>query len=86
MKSKGMNGVYAPETLVMLYQVLEKSFITIVGPVPVPDLKWQDDVRIRLAEVIFATYDHGVRDPERLMRTAVTIVKPVYKRPSAGAG
>ena len=52
----------------------------------VPDLKWQEDVRIRLAQVIFAAYDHGVRDPERLMRTAITVVKPVYKRPSAGVG
>jgi hypothetical protein len=86
MKSKGMNGVYAPETLVMLYQVLEKSFITIVGPDQVPDLKWQEDVRIRLAQVIFAAYDHGVRNPEKLMRTAVTVVKRVHKRPSAAAG
>jgi hypothetical protein len=39
-----------------------------------------------LAQVIFAAYDHGVRDPERLMRTAITVVKPVYKRPSAGVG
>ena len=59
MKSKEMNGVYAPETLVMLYQVLDRSFITIVGPDQVPDLKWQEDVRIRLAQVIFAAYDHG---------------------------
>jgi len=38
MKSKEMNGVYAPETLVMLYQVLDRSFITIVGPDQVPIL------------------------------------------------
>jgi hypothetical protein len=81
-----VNGVYAPETLVILYQVLDRSFITIVGCDQVPDLKWQEDVRIRLAQVIFAAYDHGVRDPERLMRTAITVVKPVYKRPSAGVG
>jgi hypothetical protein len=38
---------------------LGRSFITIVGPDQVPDLKWQEDVRIRLAQVIFAAYDHG---------------------------
>ena len=82
MKGTEKNGVYAPETLVMLNQVLEKSFITIVGSDQVRDLPWQDDVRIRLAEVIFTAYDHGVKDPERLRRTAITVVKPVHKRPA----
>lgn len=82
MKRTGNDGVYSPETLVMLYKVLEKSCITIFGSDPVSDLKWQDDVRIRLAQVIFAAYQYGVTDPERLRHMAVQVVKqPVYEVP-----
>jgi hypothetical protein len=85
MKSKRMNGVYTPETLVMLYHVLEKSFINIVGP-DVTDLTWQEDVRIRLAQEIFNAYDRGIHDPETLMRAAITVVRRMYKSPIAATG
>jgi hypothetical protein len=76
MKSADKNGVHSPETLVMLHRVLEESFNTIVGPDQVNDSGWQQDVRIRLAQVILTAYDHGVRDPERLGRTAIKVIKP----------
>jgi hypothetical protein len=76
------NDVYSPETLAVLWQVLEETFRIATGNGPVRS-GWQDHVRTRLAEVIMNGAANGVRDPAALRRMALTSVAMGYLDSSA---
>lgn len=66
-----------PETLAMLYRVLDESLNTI-GDGDQLRSDWRDELRIRLAEVIMAEFEKGARDPHLLRRMALTSVALDY--------
>jgi hypothetical protein len=72
------NGVYAPDTLIMLCRVLDESFRAIIDFGPFRNDAWQAEVRIRLAQVILSRYQSGEADPAMLRRMALETVAPVY--------
>lgn len=76
------NDVYSPETLAVLWQVLEETFRIATGNGPVRS-GGQDHVRTRLAEVIRNGAANGVKDPAALRRRALTSVAMGYLDSSA---
>jgi hypothetical protein len=70
-------GVFSPETLAVLDEVLDESFRTIINTSPVPD-EWRDEIRSRLARVIIGRWERGEQDAIALRRMAVAIVRPTY--------
>jgi hypothetical protein len=70
-------GVFSPETLAVLDEVLDESFRTIINTRPVPD-EWRDEIRSRLARVIIGRWERGEQDAIALRRMAVAIVRPTY--------
>jgi hypothetical protein len=75
------NVVYTPEPLGMIRRVHE-SFNIATGNGPVRS-GWQDNVRIRLEQVIMSGVAKGVKDPLALRRMALTAVAMGYLDNSA---
>jgi hypothetical protein len=66
-----VSSITDPQTLEMLYCVLDESLAAIVKARPPPDPGVEMDIRIRLAETIMQALEAGEVDPVKLKQIAV---------------
>jgi hypothetical protein len=71
-----VSSITDPQTLEVLYRVLDESLAVIVTARPPPDPGVEMEIRIRLAEIIMGGLQGGEVDPVRLKQIAVRAFAP----------
>ena len=71
-----MSSITDPQTLEVLYGVLDESLAAIVAARPPPNPKVEMEIRVRLAEIIIGALQGGQVDPVKLKQIAVRAFAP----------